>query len=182
VAIEEPKNTYKGVKMYTEKKTYQDKKDKPPKVFDEKALRHKSIELLARREYSYAELEKKLLVLSEDEVTIHRILDWLIEMELQSDTRFAKMFLRSKAVGGYGPVRIKLELKAKGIHEFLIENTFAELAFDWDEEVDRLLIKKIKDASLDDMKLKNKVMGYLQRRGYTLNQIYSGFDRFTQEV
>ncbi len=161
---------------------YKEQKAKPKKEFDEKALRHKAIELLARREYSYAELEKKLLALSEDEVTIQNILEWLIEMELQSDARFTQMFLRSKAVGGYGPVRIKMELKQKGINEFLIENSFAELAFDWDEEVDRLILKKVKDQSLSDFKLKNKVMGYLQRRGYTLDQIFSGFNRLTQEV
>ncbi|MEY8264193.1 MAG: regulatory protein RecX, partial [Bermanella sp.] len=117
---------------------------------------------------------------SEDETTIQTILEWLIEMELQSDARFCQMFLRSKAQGGYGPVRIKLELKQKGIDEYLIENSFFELAFDWDEEVDRLLLKKVKEQSLEDMKLKNRVMGYLQRRGFTLDQIYSGFNRFTQ--
>ncbi len=171
--------------MYSKKKFSEQKaeqKTKPKKEFDEKALRHKAIELLARREYSYAELEKKLLVLSEDEVVIHKILDWLIEMELQSDARFTQMFLRSKAISGYGPVRIKLELKQKGINEYLIENSFDELAFDWSEELDRLVLKKVKEQSLDDMKLKNKVMGYLQRRGYTLDQIYSGFNRFRQEV
>ncbi len=161
---------------------YTHQKAKPKKEFDEKALRHKAIELLARRECSYAELEKKLLALSEDEATILSILDWLIEMELQSDERFTKMFLRSKAASGYGPVRIKLELKQKGINEYLIEDSFAALAFDWDEEVDRLVLKKVKDQSLDDSKLKNRVMGYLQRRGFTLDQIYSGFNRFTQEV
>jgi regulatory protein len=161
---------------------YSEKYLKPKKEYDEKALRHKAIELLARREYSYSELENKLSALSEDNEAIERILDWLIEMELQSDTRFAQMYLRSKAVSGYGPVRIKLELKQKGINEFLIENSFEELAFEWSEEVDRLIIKKVKDTSLDDMKFKNKVMGYLQRRGYTLDQIYSGFERFTPSV
>jgi len=162
--------------MYTEKKA------KPKKEFDEKALRHKAIELLARREYSSSELEKKLLLVSEDHETILKILDWLVEMELQSDERFTQMYLRSKALSGYGPVRIKLDLKQKGINEYLIESSFEQLAFEWSEEVDRLIIKKVKDLSLDDMKLKNKVMGYLQRRGYTLNQIYSGFERFVPQV
>ncbi len=159
-----------------------EKKERPPKVYDEKALRHKSIELLARREYSYSELETKLLLVSEDEETIHKILNWLVEMELQSDERFTQMFLRSKAISGYGVVRIKLELKQKGISEFLIENTLAEFEFDWLEEVDRLILKKLKDQSLDDMKLKQKIMAFLQRRGFTLDQIYAGFDRLRQNV
>lgn len=147
------------------------------KKYDEKALRHKAIELLARREYSHQELKDKLLQLTEDEDAIFQVLDWLIEMGLQSDTRFCSMYIRSKAMSGYGPIRIKLELKQKGINEYLMEEGFEELNFDWAEEVDRLILKKLKDADYQDMKVKSKIMGYLQRRGFNLDQIYQGFDR-----
>lgn len=147
------------------------------KKYDEKALRHKAIELLARREYSHEELKDKLLQLTEDEDAVFQVLDWLIEMDLQSDTRFCSMYIRSKAMSGYGPIRIKLELKQKGINEYLMEEGFEELNFDWAEEVDRLILKKLKDADYQDMKVKSKIMGYLQRRGFNLDQIYQGFDR-----
>lgn len=150
-------------------------------LLDEKALRHKAIELLARREYSYGELENKLIAQSESETVLYAVLDWLVEMGLQSDERFTEMFIRSKALSGYGPIRIRMELKQKHINENLMENGFESLSdeLNWQQEVVRLIEKKAKQLDLQDLKSKNKVMGYLQRRGFSLDQIYRGLDEYT---
>ncbi|GAA6135198.1 regulatory protein RecX [Oceaniserpentilla sp. 4NH20-0058] len=152
------------------------------KLLDEKGLRHKAIELLARREYSYGELEAKLLPVSQSEDLLYKVLDWLVEMGLQSDERFTEMFIRSKYLGGYGQVRISLELKQKHIRSELIEWHFEDLAseLDWQSEVLNLIEKKTKSLDLSELKDKNKLMGFLQRRGFTLNQIYTALDTFTQ--
>lgn len=156
--------------------------NKPVKQYDEKAIRHKAVELLARREYSYQELENKFLLVTDNQAHIDSVLDWLIEMGLQSDTRFCSMYLRSKAISGYGPIRIKLELKQKGIAEHLIETSFDELNFDWQQEVDRLILKRLKGDDIHDMKVKSRLMGYLQRRGFKLDQIYQGLDRYQRNI
>ncbi|WP_283789730.1 regulatory protein RecX [Bermanella sp. WJH001] len=160
---------------------FQRAQKKAAQQLDEKGLRHKVIELLARREYSYGELEQKLQPLTEDEAAMYRALDWVVEMGLQSDIRFTEMFIRSKAISGYGPVRIRMELRQKYIGADLIEFGFENIQdeINWSEEVDRLIEKKANGLDLSDMKSKNKVMGFLQRRGFNLDQIYAGFDRFT---
>ncbi|MFY0641131.1 MAG: regulatory protein RecX [Bermanella sp.] len=160
---------------------FQHAQKKAAQQLDEKGLRHKVIELLARREYSYGELEQKLQPLTEDEAAMYRALDWVVEMGLQSDIRFTEMFIRSKAISGYGPVRIRMELRQKYIGADLIEFGFENIQdeINWSEEVDRLIEKKANGLDLSDMKSKNKVMGFLQRRGFNLDQIYAGFDRFT---
>lgn len=157
---------------------------KVAQLLDEKGLRHKAIELLARREYSYGELEQKLQPLTEDEAAIYRALDWLVEMGLQSDTRFTEMFIRSKATSGYGPVRIRMELRQKYIGVDLIELGFEGIQdqIDWAQEVDRLIEKKANGLDLNDMKSKNKVMGFLQRRGFSLDQIYAGLSRYFESI
>lgn len=149
-------------------------------LLDEKGLRHKIIELLARREYSYGELEQKLLPNAQSEALLYQVLDWMVEMGLQSDERFTEMFIRSKYLSGYGPVRIRLELKQKHISADLIEEGFESMEdeLNWSLEMDRLIDKKAKNLDLHDPKHKNKVMGFLQRRGFTLDQIYSGIDRY----
>lgn len=163
-------------------KDKKNKKPKAPKVLDEAGLRRKAIELLARREYSYGELEKKLLPLNEDDTQVYAALDWLVENGLQSDERFANMYVRSKAISGYGPIRIRLELKQKAINEFLMEQAFEELAkeLNWQDEVDRQIEKKAKSLDIMEPKDKNKIMGYMQRRGFTLDQIYAGLERYRQ--
>ena len=160
---------------------FQRAQKKAAQLLDEKGLRHKVIELLARREYSYGELEQKLQPLTEDEAAMYRALDWVVEMGLQSDTRFTEMFIRSKAICGYGPVRIRMELRQKYIGADLIELGFENIQdeINWSDEVDRLIQKKANGLDFSDMKSKNKVMGFLQRRGFNLDQIYAGFDRVT---
>ena len=154
--------------------------NKVAQLLDEKSLRHKVIELLARREYSYGELEQKLLPLAENESLIYTVLDWVVEMGLQSAARFTEMFIRSKAVSGYGPVRIRMELRQKHIGADLIELGFENIQdeINWADEVDRLIEKKANNLDLTDMKNKNKVMGFLQRRGFNLDQIYAGLERY----
>lgn len=158
------------------------KKKKAKAPVDEAALRRKSVELLARREYSYGELEKKLLPLTDDEMLAYNALDWLVENGLQSDERFAVMYVRSKALSGYGPIRIRLELQQKAIKEHLIEQAFSEneQEVDWLEEVDRQIQKKAKNLDINDPKDKNKIMGYMQRRGFNLDQIYAGLSRYQE--
>jgi regulatory protein len=158
---------------------WQQSNTKRAKLLDEKGLRGKTIELLSRREYSYAELEAKLLPFTEDEPLIYIVLDWMVEQGYQSDKRFACMFVRSKGLSGYGPVKIRLDLNQKGIKEHLIEHAFEENKNEviWPDEVDRLIEKKLKAQDIADMKVKSKIMGYLQRRGFSLDQIYSGFER-----
>lgn len=153
-------------------------------LLDEKGLRHKTIELLARREYSYGELEQKLLPLAQNENLVYTVLDWMVEMGLQCDTRFTEMFIRSKALGGYGPVRIRMELKQKHIAAERVEMAFEELEadLDWSQEVDRLIEKKAHNQDMSDMKIKNKIMAFLQRRGFNLDQIYSGLNRYKEHL
>jgi regulatory protein len=163
---------------------WQQKQTGKAKQFDESALRVKCIALLARREYSFAELERKLLPLTEDEALVYKVLDWMVEYDYQSDERFANMFVRSRGVSGYGPIRIRLELNQKGIKEYLIENAFEENIneVNWSDEVDRLIEKKSKNLDFTDMKSRSKVMGYLQRRGFSLDQIYIGLDRYKERT
>ncbi|WP_396587441.1 regulatory protein RecX [Bermanella sp. R86510] len=151
---------------------------------DEAGLKRKAIDLLARREYSFAELEKKLIPLTEDESLVYGVLQWLIDNSLQSDERFAGMYVRSKALSGYGPVRIKMELNQKGVQEHVIEQAFfdVEAELNWDESVDHLIIKKARSLNMSEPKDKNKVMGYLQRRGFNLDQIYAGLSRHETEA
>lgn len=163
---------------------WQQAKKSKSKQLDESGLRGKCIELLARREYSFAELESKLLPYSEDESLVYNVLDWMVESGYQSDERFSNMYVRSKGVSGYGPIRIRLELTQKGVKEYLIEQAFEENIneVNWEEEVDRLIEKKAKSLDMTDMKSRSKVMGCLQRRGFSLDYIYLGLDRYKERI
>jgi len=71
--------------------------------------------LLSRREYSRVELIKKLILKGLEKKTIELILQDLENKGLQSDLRFAENYVNMRRRRGYGPMRILIELKKRGI-------------------------------------------------------------------
>ncbi|PXX98237.1 regulatory protein RecX [Halomonas sp. LBP4] len=89
--------------------------------------RDDAIRLLARREYSRAELLERLSARGHEAADIQACLDALAEQGLQSDARFAESFLRSRIARGQGPLKIRAELERRGIDRERIRDAFAEL-------------------------------------------------------
>ncbi|WP_290784687.1 regulatory protein RecX [Halomonas sp.] len=88
--------------------------------------REDALRLLARREYSRAELVSRLSAKAHGVDAIAECLDALAEQGLQSDARFAESFLRSRIMRGQGPMKIRQELSQRGIERELIHTAFAE--------------------------------------------------------
>ncbi len=102
-----------------------------PATDRESSPREDAIRLLARREYSRAELMERLAVKGHDAADIGDCLEALAEQGLQSDSRFAEGFLRSRVARGQGPLKIRGELSRRGIDRATLEATFAEAETDW---------------------------------------------------
>ncbi|WP_416138113.1 regulatory protein RecX [Halomonas sp. HK25] len=92
----------------------------------ESTPRDDAIRLLARREYSRAELTNRLSAKGHVPDAIAECLDALVEQGLQSDARFTESFLRSRILRGQGPLKIHQELSRRGIERELIRTALAE--------------------------------------------------------
>jgi len=79
------------------------------------SIRECCIRLLARREHSRAELQRKLEARDFARADISPVLDALIEDNLLSDQRFAEMFARTRSENGQGPLKIRADLQARGV-------------------------------------------------------------------
>ncbi|WP_404298881.1 regulatory protein RecX [Halomonas sp.] len=88
--------------------------------------REDALRLLARREYSRAELVSRLSAKAHGVDAIAECLDALAEQGLQSDERFAESFLRSRIMRGQGPLKIRQALSQRGIERELIRTVFAQ--------------------------------------------------------
>lgn len=77
--------------------------------------RDDAIRLLARREYSRVELERRLAAKGHAADSVDEALTGLAGEGLQSDARFAEVFVRSRIARGQGPIRIRAELGERGI-------------------------------------------------------------------
>ena len=84
-------------------------------------VRLAAMDLLARREHSVIELKRKLQRRFGDECAIDDQVARLAEEGLQSDARFAESFLCQRSGSGYGPARLKAELRERGLSDEQIE-------------------------------------------------------------
>ena len=85
------------------------------KLADPVEVRRKAMDLLARREHSHLELEHKLSSRGMDAEIIHAVLIELKGDELLDDDRFAESFVSHRVSRGQGPVRIREDLKQRGV-------------------------------------------------------------------
>ena len=111
-------------------------------------LRLAGMDLLARREHGSSELKTKLTRRFRkrdcDPDTVEQVTQQLIEEGLLSDERFAASRVRQLAGRGYGPSRIRNDLRQQHV-EHLISETMEEVfeaEIDWEAEAAAVYEKK----------------------------------------
>ena len=80
-----------------------------------KSIRLKIMDYLARREHSTIEIFQKLKHRVESLDLLKKEIEQLKQEGLINHQRFAEQYIHSRSIKGYGPLRIKQELKNKGI-------------------------------------------------------------------
>ena len=131
--------------------------------------RDDAIRLLARREYSRAELAQRLALRAHAPDVVTACLDELAESGLQSDQRFTESFLRSRVMRGQGPLKIRGELERRGIERDLIATTLSTaeqvgevdwyalaattlaLCFNGDDIISEFVLRKVRRHGIFDL-------------------------------
>ncbi len=139
-----------------------------------------AIKLLAIREHSHKELNQKLAKKSFPIDVIGQVLIELKAQNLQSDLRYADILVRSRLGKGYGPVYVQYYLKDKGIAADVIESVLDFTDVAWQKALSEAVEKKFGEKKPIDFQQKIKQMNFLQRRGFTSEQIRNYYD--TREV
>ncbi len=132
-------------------------------------LRSYAFAVLTRKEYSKADLIKKLALYAEHQDEVIQLVDELARENYQSDQRVAEMIVRSQMRKGKGPNRIKLALNAKKIDKALVQDDMKEV--DWYEEAYQLKVKKYGTEVTKDPRIKAKQIRFLQYRGFEMDAI-----------
>lgn len=130
--------------------------------------------LLKFRPRSEKELSYRLKRKKFQEAVIKEVVSVLKESDFINDSSFAKGWISSKLKKPLGFIRIKEELKAKGVDSQIIEEQIQEIKKDYSEEdvvmdLARKRFKKIK--GLKHLKAKNRVFAYLLRRGFSVDTV-----------
>lgn len=132
-------------------------------------IRLSAMDLLARREHSRRELKQKLKKRFSDEALIDEQLDRLADENLQSDRRFAESFLRQRLSRGHGPLRIRQEMRQRGISDAEIQAAMTEEQPDWHHLAESTYERKFGALPPEDIKEKARRSRFMQYRGFALD-------------
>lgn len=134
----------------------------------EEALK-RALKFLGYRPRSEKEVRTKLTRLTFSQETIEATLKRLRSLDLLNDEAFARDWASARVEGrGYGPLRIERELRQKGIAKALVNQVVRE-TFKQQEGKERaraLLERRFRGQDLNDRKILQRAVAFLQRRGY----------------
>ena len=142
--------------------------------------KERALAMLDRRDYSRAELLKKLAEKGVEETEAAEAVERLTELGFVDDARYAPIIVRHYAAKGYGPQRVRQELQKRGIPKDLWDEAMEQMPAQ-DDTVDRLLRSKLKSESPDRAELK-KAQDFLLRKGYGWDEIKAALGRYNSEI
>lgn len=105
-------------------------------------VRVAAMNLLARREHSLSELQTKLSRRFARPDMVASVLQELQRDNLQSDARFAESLLRQRLQRGYGPARIRQDMRERGLDEAAIAAAHAAVEPDWFAAAEAVFCRK----------------------------------------
>jgi len=130
-----------------------------------------ALRMLTRREHSSAELRQKLADKGCPADLIEAVVARLAAERLVSDERFVEAVIAAKRRRGYGPVRIRHELRAKGIPPEQIEAALDMGARYWLADLEQLCKRRFGSRPAGNYSERARRARFLQYRGFTTEQI-----------
>ena len=131
--------------------------------------------LCSRREYCVTDVLKKATDgLEGDRAAAQEVVDILVKEKYVDDLRYASAFARDKsAIQGWGEVKIRYMLSAKGVPRDVIDKALEEIDQDKaDSRLEKLLQNKLKSLK-DDPQCRLKLLRFALGRGYSYDEVNS---------
>lgn len=126
-----------------------------------------------RKRYTKKELIDRVIKREYPEETVKDAADYLEEAGYIDDRDYAVRYIKDAYnIKNYGEIRIKTDLIARGINNNIIEDAFLELDLDFYNLLQRIAVKKSQGIDFSDEKQKNKIAGFLIRRGFRTNDVF----------
>ena len=141
-------------------------RERKPKPDQKRDAYSSGLGLLARREHSARELKSKLARRGHVDGDIKNAVDQLSDKRYQSDERFAVTIARTRVAQGYGPHRIRAELKSHGLAEVAIRSAIAATEADWPAIAAAQLRRRFGGKSPADLAERARRAQFLLRRGF----------------
>ena len=125
--------------------------------------------MVGSRALSRKELTDRLLRKGADASDAQAAADWLEDLGAVDDRQYAAALARHYGGRGYGPARVREELRRRGVDRALWDAALEELP----DPLEALcqLIQKKRRAPLSDRRERDRLSGALLRRGFSWEDV-----------
>ena len=134
--------------------------------------------IIGSRALSKKELTRRLVKKGNEEADAQAAADWLEDIGAVDDAAYAAGLVRHYGEKGYGPARVREELRRRGVDRDLWDEAMEEMP-DPAEILGRLIEKKC-GGELSDRKEIKRVSDSLMRRGFTWSDVRDALRRYTE--
>jgi regulatory protein len=140
----------------------------------EAEVRDIAVRYLSRREYGIEELRQQLLQRGADSGLAEKVVGDLADENLVSDQRFTEMYVRMRIRRLFGPLKIRGELRSRGISDRLIAETMPDGQETWFDTASQWARKQYRGEL--DYAGRAKIYRSLMNRGFTHEQANVALD------
>lgn len=130
-----------------------------------------ALALLARREHTRLELAGKLARHGVGTDIVAAVLDRLQAEGLLSEQRFAEVYAATRFDRGYGPLRLRAELRERGVPETIVSDILAGFDAQWMTRLTALARRRYGPQPPKDARERAQRTAFLRGRGFTGEQI-----------
>ena len=132
--------------------------------------------MIGSRALSKQELTRRLMKKGSDAGDAQAAADWLEEIGAVDDENYAAALVRHYGGKGYGPARVRDELRRRGVDRGLWDSALEEMP-EAAEILDHLLQKR---GDLSDPKERRRASDALLRRGFSWEQVRAALGRYAE--
>ncbi|MCT4591534.1 MAG: RecX family transcriptional regulator [Carboxylicivirga sp.] len=146
---------------------------------------NKAAALCSRKEYCSSEIKKKLLNWELSDEDVEKAINSLIDEKFIDDQRYAAYYVRDKfRFNGWGRMKIRFQLRAKGVASMQIEEAFEEInEEDYQEKLAELLhSKKRQIKNKDEWQTKAALARFAQSRGFEADLVFKTIDQVLHNI
>jgi regulatory protein len=138
---------------------------------DERTVRTAALALLAGRDFGREELAQRLRRRGYPGEVVEAVVAGLVAERLLSESRFIEQFIRQHAGRGHGPLRIRADLRERGVAGGDIDDALDAAGEDWVANARETRRKRFGSAGPGDFRERARQGRFLQYRGFTSEQI-----------
>lgn len=141
-------------------------------------VRDMAVRYLSRREYGIEELKRKLVLRGAETDLAEQVVAVFVEQNLVSDERFTEMYVRMRIRRLFGPLKIRGELRQRGIADNVIASAMQIDEESWIDAAVTWAAKRVRGEL--DFSAWAKIHRSLMNRGFSHGQANAALGRLKQ--